>query len=99
MLKFLINHPALTICLTSLLLYICTFIYYLIKISRLKKNIFLQGKNPSKKTSSYIGSIILTFAVEVLPFLIPLRIFVLTIICACGILGEIIIFRERISTL
>lgn len=99
MLKFLINHPALTICSASLFIFICTFIYYLIKINGLKKSLLLQGKNPSKKTSSYIGSIILTFAVEVLPFLIPLRIFVLTIICACGILGEIIIFRERISTI
>ncbi|MCR5217533.1 hypothetical protein [Treponema sp.] len=99
MIDFLITHPELLICTLSLLIFIITFIFYSIKISKLKKTLAAENILPAKKTASYTGSLILCFIAEILPFLIPLSLFVLTIICACGILGQIIVFKERIATI
>lgn len=99
MTDFLFKRPALLIWAVSFIVFIITFIFYTVKISSIKKNLSKENISPAKKTSSYTWSLVLCFIAEALPLLIPLQLFVHTVICACGILGQVIVFKERIATI
>ena len=44
-----------------------------------------------------IPYIVAAFVLEALPFAVPMELYMVAVSLACGILGEIIVFKERIA--
>ncbi len=80
-------------------LFVAAGIFYGAKISAKKNQLKKDGKKIAKKSSAFVSSILLCALVEILPFLIPLKILVIFVVCACGVLGEILVLRERLEKL
>ena len=100
------SHIDFTICVFMLLVFISVFLFYLFKICKLKKNYRIVHEKEIKDRSSalkpgakYIACLCFAFLTVLLPLFIPLETIVIVAACAAGILGEIIVFKDRIESL
>lgn len=88
----------LIICMSFSAAYLFCVIFYCVKISLMKKK--LRENNPDctipKAQKFFLPSVITSCVLEILPYLVPLRPWVIAVVCACGVLSLIIVMRERI---
>lgn len=98
-------HIDLTICLSAFLIFLVIFVFYFVKILKAKKFIkencldsLSQEKN-LKPDPKYIASLIVAFVLILLPIFVPLERIILIVICLCGILAELIVLKDRLSSL
>lgn len=87
----------LIICICSIILWILEFIFFSVKINSLKKSAASQSKTFPKAETSFTASLCLTLLVELLPLIIPMKLFAQIIAALCGFLGTAIVFKERIA--
>ena len=74
--------------------YVFLFVFYLVKISRLKK----EGEAP-KAQKAFVPSVIVSALLLTLTYLIPMDTWILALMDACSVLSLVIVMRERISQL
>ena len=89
----------LLICAAGLVAYVCMLILYCTKIATKKRTLKAQGKRPAATSGSYKASLALCALVELLPLLVPLKTYVVAVVAACGVLGEVMVLRERLDKL
>lgn len=87
----------LIMCIAGAAVFIFVFFFYIIRISRLKKARAGSSLVVPRAPVSYKGSIVAAFVLEALPFAVPMELYMVAVSLACGILGEIIVFKERIA--
>ena len=80
---------------TSLILYFASVIFFSVKIRKLKK----QCSEIPPVSKSYRASHVFSLLVVLLPLGIPFEPFVMAVLCGCGILGELIVLKDRVSVL
>ena len=90
---------ALIICALGCALYVCVLILYCTKIASKKRTLKAQGKRATVASGAYKASLVLCALVEVLPLLVPLKTYVVAVVAACGVLGEVMVLRERLDKL
>ncbi len=90
---------SLVICILGIVFYFGILVFYFVRLSSKKKNIKESGGKIEKANASYTSSLILCALVESLPLLIPLKTYVIVIVCLCGLLGESLVLRERLEKL
>ena len=90
---------ALIICALGCALYVCVLALYCTKIAAKKRTFKAQGKRPAAASGSYKASLVLCALVELLPLLVPLKPYVVAVVAACGVLGELMVLRERLEKL
>lgn len=87
------------VCIAGIAIYICVVFFYCMKISAKKKAMEKEGKKIQKASASFVSSLLLCALVELLPILIPLKTYVIVIVCLCGILGAYLVLKERFEKL
>ncbi|MBP3365774.1 MAG: hypothetical protein J6K96_02140 [Treponema sp.] len=88
----------LAVSTAGIVLYAALFVFYSVSISAEKKRLKKEGKQLPKVSASFAASLMLCALVELLPFLIPLKLYIIVIVCLCGILGETLVLRERLNS-
>ena len=89
----------LVICCVGLVAYSGALAYYCTKIASKKRLLVAQGKRAAVASGAYKASLALCALVEALPLLVPLRPYVVAVVAACGVLGEVMVLRERLDKL
>lgn len=89
----------LIISAAGIAVYAVLFVFYGVRISAEKKRRRTQGASVPKPSASFAGSLALCALTELLPFLIPLKLYVTAVVCLCGILGETLVLKERLQSL
>ncbi|WP_296029473.1 hypothetical protein [uncultured Treponema sp.] len=87
------------ICIAGIAIYLCVLFFYCIKISAKKNAMKKEDKEIQKASASFVSSLLLCALVELLPILIPLKTYVIAIVCLCGILGAYLVLKERFEKL
>lgn len=87
------------ICIAGISIYLCVLFFYCMKISAKKNAMKKDGKEIQKASASFVSSLLLCALVELLPILIPLKTYVIAIVCLCGILGAYLVLKERFEKL
>ncbi len=87
------------ICIAGIAIYLCVLFFYCMKISAKKNAMKKDGKEIQKASTSFVSSLLLCAIVELLPILIPLKTYVIAIVCLCGILGAYLVLKERFEKL
>ncbi|HAZ97283.1 MULTISPECIES: hypothetical protein [unclassified Treponema] len=87
------------VCIAGIAVYLCVLLFYFMKISAKKNAMKKEGKKIQKASASFVSSLLLCALVELLPILIPLKIYVIAIVCLCGILGSYLVLKERLEKL
>lgn len=91
--------PELIACFSGILLFVVECIFYGVKISREKRRYVENSMDIPAPAFSFKGSVVLCAAAELLPILVPLQLYVIVIVCICGIFGMSIVCRERLNQL
>ena len=87
------------ICVAAAALYIAELIYFLIKISKAKKEFSAAGRTVPPAGKSYKAGFVFSALLVLLPLAVPLKLYVIAVVCATGVLGEFIMLKERLSLL
>ncbi len=87
------------VCIAGIIIYLCVLFFYCMKISAKKNAMKKEGKEISKASASFVSSLLLCALVELLPILIPLKTYVIVIVCLCGIFGSYLVLKERFEKL
>lgn len=87
------------ICIAGIVAYLCVLFFYCMKISAKKNAMKKEDKKIQKASASFVSSLLLCALVEVLPILIPLKTYVIVIVCLCGIFGSYLVLKERFEKL
>ena len=87
------------ICMTGILAYIIISVIYIVRINKIKKLLREENKEISKPRYTMSLSLITAFVLEILPLLVPVATWVCAVVCACGVMGEYIVYQERAVTL
>lgn len=85
----------LIVCFSCIALYIVVCIVNFIRVSSAKKKVTVVPPTEAP----YTGSLVATAIVELLPILIPLGLKTIVITGLCGILGAVIVFKERLASI
>ena len=86
------------ICIAGIAAYLC--VLFLLHENFSKKNAMKkEDKKIQKASASFVSSLLLCALVEVLPILIPLKTYVIVIVCLCGIFGSYLVLKERFEKL
>lgn len=80
-------------------LYVIVAVLYAVRIVGVKRRITGQGKTVPASSASYKGSLAASAVLMALPLLVPLAAWLVAVVCACGVLGEFIVLRDRLSSL
>ena len=89
----------LVICCVGCALYVGALAYYCTKIASKKRTLKAAGKRAAAASGAYKASLALCALVEMLPLLVPLKTYVVAVVAACGVLGEVMVLRERLDKL
>lgn len=87
------------VCIAGIAVYLCVLFFYCMKISAKKNAMKKEGKEIQKASASFVSSLLLCALVELLPILIPLKTYVIVIVCLCGLLGSYLVLKERFEKL
>ena len=87
------------ICIAAAAVYVFELIYFLIKISKAKKEFSAAGCTVPPAGKSYKAGFVFSALLVLLPLAVPLKVYVIAVVCATGVLGMFIMFRERLSLL
>ena len=87
------------ICVAAAVLYIAELIYFLVKISKAKKVISDAGRTVPSGGKSYKAGFVFSALLVLLPLAVPLKLYVIAVVCATGVLGEFIMLKERLENL
>ncbi|WP_296013417.1 hypothetical protein [uncultured Treponema sp.] len=87
------------ICIAGIAIYLCVLFFYCMKISAKKNAMKKEDKEIQKASASFVSSLLLCALIELLPILIPLKTYVIAIVCLCGILGAYLVLKERFEKL
>ncbi len=83
----------LIVCLAGLFLYLCVLVFGFVKVKKASKNTKL------KVPERFFSIAVLSFLVEILPYIIPFSIFVEGVFCLCGVLALFIAFKDWLETI
>ena len=90
----------LAVCLAGACAWLGLTVYYAVKAALAKRTALSQGKSVGRAGGKFIASLILCACVVALPFAVWFKQFYVTgIIEACGVLGTVIAWRERLESM
>ncbi|MBP5251579.1 MAG: hypothetical protein J6Z17_04100 [Treponema sp.] len=87
------------ICVAAAVLYIAELIFFLVKISASKKEFSAGGRPVPPAGKSYKAGFVFSALLVLLPLAVPLKLYVIAVVCATGVLGEFIMLKERLENL
>lgn len=92
-------NVSLFVCIAGICVYLCVLFFFYLKISSKKNEMRKDGKKIQKPDAPFVSSLLLCALLELLPVLIPLKTYVIVIVCLCGILGAYLVLKERFEKL
>lgn len=89
----------LAVCILATVLWSAVTIYYTVSISKAKKKLLESDKAVPRSEKQLIPTVICTFILLSLPYLIYFKAYITAVLEGCAVLGAFNVLKERLSEL
>jgi len=92
-------HIHLYICIAAVIAWIAVIAVFAVKISGAKKTLVQEGRSIPSSDKKLVPSVIASFVLIALPFLVFFKPYITAVLELCGVLGAYIVLQDRLEQL